>query len=291
MTYAVLGVSGHTGKVVAETLLEQGKRVRAVVRDASKAAALKAKGAEVAIADLGDASALSKALSGVEGAYVLIPPSFAPGFRDYQNRTTDALVSAAKQAQPPHLVLLSSIAAHQPAGTGPIAGIHYTEQQLRTLTKTHSTFLRAAYFMENLGSSLGMLNDGVLPSFFPADFEFEMVATHDVGIAAAKLLVEGTSKTRVVDVKGPRGSFAKAAQVLSELTAKPIRVAEAPMDAAVPTLTSFGFPTDLAELYRDMMAGMLSGLIRFEPGHEQIIGKTPLKQVLAELLAQNAKVR
>ena len=34
--YVVAGVSGHTGKVAAETLLAQGKSVRVLVRDPAK---------------------------------------------------------------------------------------------------------------------------------------------------------------------------------------------------------------------------------------------------------------
>ena len=50
--YVVAGVSGNTGSVVADTLLAQKLPVRVVVRDEAKGAPWKAKGAEVAIADL-----------------------------------------------------------------------------------------------------------------------------------------------------------------------------------------------------------------------------------------------
>jgi hypothetical protein len=39
------------------------------------------------------------------------------------------------------------------------------------------TAVRAAYFMENLGGSLSMLPQGVLPSFTPTDLAFDMIAT------------------------------------------------------------------------------------------------------------------
>src|SRR5437016_5265158 len=71
--YVVAGVSGNTGKVVAETLLSQKKPVRVIVRDAAKGAAWKARGAEVAVAELDDVPALTKALAGAEGAYLLLP--------------------------------------------------------------------------------------------------------------------------------------------------------------------------------------------------------------------------
>src|SRR5207244_527511 len=75
--YAIAGVTGHTGSIAAETLLAQGKPVRVIVRDAAKGAAWAKKGAEVAVASLDDVGALTKALTGVQGAFVLLPPQAA----------------------------------------------------------------------------------------------------------------------------------------------------------------------------------------------------------------------
>ena len=74
--FVIAGASGHTGSVVASTLLAQGKKVRVIVRDEKKGAAWKQKGAEVAIADLDDAKALTRALEGAEGVWALVPPSY-----------------------------------------------------------------------------------------------------------------------------------------------------------------------------------------------------------------------
>ncbi len=73
MTFAILGVTGNTGKAAAEALLAKGKSVRVVVRDAAKGEAWKAKGAEVAVANVVDAAALGRAFAGAEGVYVLDP--------------------------------------------------------------------------------------------------------------------------------------------------------------------------------------------------------------------------
>ena len=48
--YAVAGVTGHTGKAVAETLQAKGQPVRVIVRDEAKGASWKARGAEIAVA-------------------------------------------------------------------------------------------------------------------------------------------------------------------------------------------------------------------------------------------------
>ncbi len=41
--FVVLGATGHIGSVVAETLLNEGHEVTAVMRDTAKAASLKSK--------------------------------------------------------------------------------------------------------------------------------------------------------------------------------------------------------------------------------------------------------
>src|SRR5690348_15641540 len=77
--FVIAGASGKTGKVVAETLLSEGKRVRVVTRDAARVALLKARGAEIAVASLDDERALERELEGAAGFYTLLPddPSVA----------------------------------------------------------------------------------------------------------------------------------------------------------------------------------------------------------------------
>src|SRR6185436_701063 len=115
MSFVVAGVSGHTGKVVADSLLAQKKSVKVLVRNSAKGDAWKAKGAEVAVADLGDSGALAGALRGAEGAYVLVPPSFTEtDYRAYQDRVVASIAGAVEASGVRHVVLLSSIGAQVP---------------------------------------------------------------------------------------------------------------------------------------------------------------------------------
>jgi uncharacterized protein YbjT (DUF2867 family) len=285
MPYVIAGVTGKTGKVVAETLLEQKQAVRVIVREAAKGEAWKARGAEVAVADLGDREALGRALQGAQGAYLLVPPSMTePDFRAYQDRMADAIAHAVETSRVPHVVFLSSVAAQHPSGTGPIVGLHRAEAKLRASAAARSSFVRAGYFMENLAFSLGMLDQGILPSFVPAGLGIDMIATVDIGKLAAGLLVEGAQETRVIELGGPSVSMNDCADALGRITGKPVRVQEAPLEALVPTYTSFGMPEDVAELYREMTAGMISGHVDFEGGHRRVMGTTPVESVLRGLL-------
>lgn len=292
MYFSIAGVTGHTGRVAAETLLAWGHRVRVVVRDAAKGEAWAARGAEVAVADLTDTAAFAAALRGTDGAYVLLPPNLATGdFRAWQARAGAALVEAVAASRVPHVVLLSSIAAQHPDGTGPIQGLHPIEQALGRLGSTGASFVRAASFMENLLGSLGMLSQGVYPSFTPADLAWPMIATADIGQVAASLLVEGPpapGSPRVVELGGPPRSAADVAAALSTLTGRPVRVAEAPVAAMASTLTGYGFPPDVAALYQELTEGLISGRVAFEGGHRRATGLVTLEQFLAGALARPA---
>ena len=58
--FVVSGVTGNTGSIVAQTLIDQGQLVRVIVRSEEKGAAWRASGAEVAIvADFMDRESMS----------------------------------------------------------------------------------------------------------------------------------------------------------------------------------------------------------------------------------------
>ena len=254
--YAVLGVSGNTGRVVAERLLALGRDVRVVVRDAAKGEAWRARGADVAVADLFDAAALTEAFRGVDGAYVLLPPS--PASSDFvaeQARKTDAIAEAARASGLPHLVLLSSVAAQWPAGTGPIVTVHHAEKVLRAAVPA-TTFVRAAYFVENWGGSLGGVADGIFPTFLRPDVALDMVTTDDIGRTAADALLAGPNGHEIIELASGHRPWSprEIGAIASRLVGRDLQVVHAPEDAIVPTLTSYGMSGDVAGLYREMIA-------------------------------------
>jgi uncharacterized protein YbjT (DUF2867 family) len=285
MSYVVAGVSGNTGKVVAETLLSQGAKVRVVVRDPKKGEPFQRRGAEVAVADLSDAAALEKAFSGAEGAYVLVPPQMAAAdMITAQKKTIAALTTSVRASKIRHVVLLSSVGAQHAAGTGPIVTLHAAEQALAGVAGTAVTALRAAYFMENIGGFLGALDHGVFPTFLPAAFAHDMVATRDIGVAAAGLLREGPKGARIVQLAGPNLVSANdVARILSSLTGKEIKVAEAPLSSMASTLESYGFVKATAALYQEMTGALQSGHVGWDQGIPLVRGTTTIDTVLKTL--------
>jgi uncharacterized protein YbjT (DUF2867 family) len=264
--YVIAGVSGNTGSIVANALLEQGKKVRVIVRDAKKGEPWKARGAEVAIATVDDEAALTKALEGATGAYLLSPPDMAAtDFIAQRRASAETIARAVEKSHVKHVVFLSSVGAQHDAGTGPIRTVAYAERALAK-TPAKTTFLRASYFLENWAGVLGAAAQGTLPTFVPPDLVFPMVTTKDIGLVAAKALLEPPSgKTEIIELAGPRDySSRDIAAVLSKILGKTVEVQAAPLDAVVPTFKSFGVSEEMAGLYREMYEGIAKGLVVFE---------------------------
>ena len=282
--YVVFGVTGNTGKVVADSLLAQKKPVRVVVRDAAKGEPWKARGAEVAVATVSDAKALENALRGADGAYILLPPDYATNkVLEDKKKEVAAFAAAIPASGVKHVVLLSSYGAHQPDGTGPIRWLHPAEKVFADLG-TPFTFLRASFFMENWATSLGPVKEtGTLYAMFKK--KLPMIATKDIGTTAATLLLEGASKTSVVNLRGPaEHDPADVAKTLGRILGKQVNVVFVPEEGRIPALVAAGMTPDMANLYRELTVGVDSGKVAFEAGGRNLKGTTPLESVLRELM-------
>src|SRR6266446_513340 len=192
-TFAVTGATGHIGSVLAESLLSRGHQVRAIGRSKGRLQSLIEKGAESYVGTLEDAEFLTRAFSGVDAVFTMIPPSAtAENFRSYQNQIGEALATAIKNSKVARVVNLSSIAGHLSAGTGPIKGLHDNEERLNTLERVNVIHLRPAFFMENLLFGVEVIkNMGVNGSGLDPEVAIPMIATGDIAAVAADLMEQG----------------------------------------------------------------------------------------------------
>lgn len=288
--YVVTGVSGRTGAATARALLKAGKRVRVVMRDSAKGDIWVDQGAEVAIADLTDVSALSNALAGAEGAYILSPQQYA---RDDLFAQADimarAIAEAANKARLPKLVALSSVGAEQANGTGWIAMNRVLEQNLAKTGLT-VTFLRAAYFMENWNPMVQIAAaQGEIFSFLaPLDRNLPMIATEDVGRIAAEALSENWEGTRIIELEGPTMySPNDVANHLAEAFNKTIPAVAIPESDWLQTLSGQGFSPAALAGFIEMTQGLNSGHISFadNPNIDHRKGTVSLDTIVTAMVA------
>jgi uncharacterized protein YbjT (DUF2867 family) len=284
--FAITGITGQVGGAVARALIDNGQRVRAVVRNAEKGAAWARKGCEVAVADLYDAAALKKAFAGVQGVFFLLPPVFdpSPDFSEAR-RVIAAVREALEVARPSKVVSLSTIGA-QALQPNLLQQHQLQEKSLGTLPLP-ITFLRAAWFMENATWDVAPARTtGVIPSFlYPLDKPVPMVATEDIGRVAAELLQETWQGRRVVELEGARLSPNDIAAAFGRVLEREVRMEAVPRATWEALFKSQGMKNPVPRA--QMLDGFNEGWIDFEGDVSSTRkGTVSLDTVLQALIAR-----
>jgi NAD(P)H dehydrogenase (quinone) len=288
--FAITAITGKVGGVVADTLLIAGCGVRAVVRDAAKGAPWKARGCEVAVADLGDADRLARALEGSKAGFILLPPVFdpKPDFRDVR-ATIVAIRGALAQARPPKVVALSTIGADA-AQPNLLNALRFLEQALADIDLP-ITFLRAAWFMENAEWDVASARErGIVTSYLqPLDRPVPMVSTHDVGRVAADLLREDWTGVRIIELEAAKRTTPNAlAAAFAKALGRPVRAEIAPRREWEQTFRAQGMKNPTPRM--QMIDGFNEGWIDFKNrGANARKGGVMIDEAIAALVAIEEK--
>jgi len=122
-TALITGATGFVGGHLAERLVGEGWRIRALVRGTSDTSRLRALGAELATGSLDDADAIAAAADGADTVFHLAARTTAPSEAEFRRAnaegTRNVARGAVRAATPPRrLVYLSSYAACGPTVDG-----------------------------------------------------------------------------------------------------------------------------------------------------------------------------
>lgn len=265
--YVILGATGHTGSVVANSLLSKKKKVRVVGRDNKKLAAFTSRGAEAFTANVTDEKALSRAFTGAEAVYVVIPPDLTnENYRGFQSQVSDAIAKALENAGVKHAITLSSVGADKPDKTGPIVGLHEMESRLNLIKGLDVLHLRAGYFMENTLAQVDIIRSlGTMAGPVDADIPLWMIASKDIGVAAAEALLKLDFKGKQTqELQGQRDlTYTEMAIVIGKAIGKPeLDYLRLPDDQVVEAMTSMGMAKNVAALILEMANGINRGHVK-----------------------------
>lgn len=239
-TVLVTGATGAVGRHLTRRLLEAGATVRAFSRNPGSAPA----GVEPVVGDLSDAGSLTRALKGVDRAYVMLTEDAGRGFAEAARGATEL----------EHAVLLSATAAADPSYDNPMFRKHvHGEQNLRGSGVPLTVLRPGAFASLALHWAPALHGDGVVRVVYP-QLAVALIDPRDIAdVAAVALLGDPADWVgRTLSLSGPQLlDMPGRARVLAETLGRPLRVERVPEEAWVRAASAH-----LPEVYARALVGV-----------------------------------
>lgn len=286
-TYVITGATGHIGTGLAHGLLDAGQNVRVVGRSAERLAHFTARGAEACVGHAEDVEFLTRAFTGADAVFLLVPPNMvSPDYRAEQRRVTAAYLAAVRTAGVRHVLNLSSVGAHN-RGNGPVDGLGEQEVALAGVAGLNVLNLRPCYFMENHLAGLGLIKGmNIYGSATAANVKLPMIATRDIVAAGLpRLLALDFSGQRAMELLGPAEfTMAEVTQVIGAAIGKPeLPYVAFPPEDARQGMIAAGLSPSVAGLFVEMGQSISAGNMNpVEPRTAANTTPTTLVQFIAD---------
>jgi NADH dehydrogenase len=256
----VAGGTGRLGTGVVRLLVQQGRTVRVLTRDRSRAEHLTGANVEIVEGDVRDAAAVRRAVDGV-GQVVSAIHGFA-GTKNQSPATIDRdgnhiLIQAAREAGVEHLVLLS-VKDAAPNHPMDLMRMKYAAEQDLKTSGLDWTIIRPSAYMETWCDLLGrpLLEKGRTQIFGRGRNPINWVSTTDVARFVELAIVDPTLRGEVLEVGGPENLTMSAfVEVFQTVTGTSGKVTHIPPIAMRLTAVTLGMVNP--GLVRQIRAGIV----------------------------------
>ncbi|MEU0977875.1 NAD(P)H-binding protein [Streptomyces griseus] len=237
-------VTGATGNIGRELLRQlDGADVRALTRDATRAAAGMPAGVEVTEGDLGRPDALKSALRGARSLFLI------PGVGD-----DTGTLDAARDAGVEHVVLLSSITVMTHPHLGPARANLAVERRLRE-SGMEWTVLRPTQFASNTLWWARSVRDESVVRVPYADVGLPTVHPADIASVARAALTGPEHRGRTYPLTGPkRISPRRQAGELGRVLGREVACVGITREEAYPPMAAM-MGSEVADSVLDLMGG------------------------------------
>jgi uncharacterized protein YbjT (DUF2867 family) len=227
----VVGATGWLGGQVVDRLLARGKNVRALVRPASDAAKLEAKGVEIARGDMLDLDSLIVAMTGTAAVI-----STAAGYtgknknaQEIDTRGNANLAIAASKAGVPRFVLTSILTSDQTPGVPHFWHKKLTEDKLEELGVPFVALRPGAFFDQIARLGGDPFEKGRIIWLGSKNVPLTFVLTSDLATYLAEAVDADIADGERIDLGWTRPiSMREGAELASRLANKRIRVLSLP---------------------------------------------------------------
>lgn len=287
MSIVVNTPTSKIGHVLTDRLLAAGEAVTLISRSPEKVAGFAARGARVVQGSIEEPATLEAAFREARDVFWLTPPSYRPDFLDWQKRTAEGAVAAARAAGVQRVVVLSSIGVQNGPGAGPVSGLLPVENAFLGAFRD-VTILRPGFFMENLLFDVQSLaTQGAMYSAIPADKKMPFVATRDIGVVAAEVHLDRSwSGHRFRGIHGPADlTNREVAEILTTALGRPINFVEVTLEQARAAMLGAGMPDFVVDLYVEMYGAIREDRMdAAEPRSKETTTPTTLATFAVEVL-------
>ncbi|MGI5271709.1 SDR family oxidoreductase [Nonomuraea sp. CA-218870] len=254
-TIMITGATGTVSTLLMNALREAEVNLRVLVRDESRAGALREQGAEVFVGDLGDPRSLTPAFDGVQDVW-LLPPN---GPRAPENSMN--VLWAARRAGAERVVRLSAVgsAYDAPTRSGRLHALSDAELERCGM---RWTILRPHWFMQNLLNEAGDVAATGTFSLNVSQARVGMIDARDIAECAARVLLDDPDRHhgRTYTLTGPRSvTFDEVAGHLSEALGRKVTYLPVSDDAKRKTLLGHGVPEWIADMLEEYAQAYVTG--------------------------------
>lgn len=243
-TVLVTGATGTVGSGLVQALRAKDVHVRALVRDAGKAAGLRAHGVEVALGDLDRPETLEPALDGVDSVFLLT----------WNGSTSVAqahnVIEAASRVGRPHIVRQSGHGSPRSR----IIRDHETVEAELANCPLPVTVVSPTWFTQNAMMAAGSVaSQGAIYLPFK-DGRVGMVDVRDIVDVAVEVLTGEGHVGKNYVLTGPESvSFHDVASALSRALGTQVTYVDVPPEAGLQAMVDMGLPEWVAEGYIELM--------------------------------------
>ena len=224
---AVTGATGQQGGAVAQKLLADGWKVRALTRDLDKPAAqaLASAGAQLVAGDMDSRPELDAAFEGAYGVFSVQNfwlPSVGYEGEIQQGRN---VANAAKAADVRHLIYSSVGAAHRGMGQKHFESKWIIEQYIQSLNIPH-TILRPAAFFENFNWERASILNGKFNAIgLRPEKERQLIAVEDIAVFVALAFANSEEYLgKTIELAGDALTESQLAETFANVIGRPVEL-------------------------------------------------------------------
>lgn len=254
--------TGQIGRQLLDRLVDRTESIRVIARVPQLPAHVGDR-VEVVTGSHSDIDVLTKALSGADSVFWLVPPNArADGVEQYYLDFTRALCRAVQLNKVERVVGVSTLGRGYEKNAGHLSAALEMDKMIEASGVGYRA-LRMPFYMENLLHQAPVIKNH--STFFvpnSVDSTLLSVATRDIADAAAALLLDGSwAGQDSVPVIGPDDlTPAGMAGVISDVLRRPVRVEHAPAADYKATMTQRGMSEPWAQGLLDMAAAQDDGI-------------------------------